>query len=65
MQRFWVIGGEFLSLQFDKLMEGTQQVLGPFSERGQAENAWRSVSEQHRHRGCVRFAIVQEPQQAA
>ena len=63
-QRFWVVGGEFLSLRFDQLVAGTEQLLGPFFDQGEAEQAWRKVSERHRHRGSVRFAIVQEPQAA-
>ncbi len=63
-QRFWVVGGEFLSLHFDQLVAGTEQVFGPFLDRGEAEQAWRKVSEWHRHRGAVRFAIVREPQAA-
>jgi hypothetical protein len=63
-QRFWVVGGEFLSLHFDQLVGGTEQVLGPFPDHGEAEQAWRSLSERHRHCGAVRFAIVREPQAA-
>jgi hypothetical protein len=60
-QRFWVVGGEFLSLHFDQLVAGTEQLLGPFLDHGEAEREWRKVSERHRHRGAVRFTIVREP----
>jgi hypothetical protein len=63
-QRYWVVGGEFRSLHFDRLVDGTEQVMGPFADHGEAEQAWRHVSERFRHRGAVRFAIVQEPQAA-
>lgn len=59
--RFWVVGGEFQSLQFDRLIDGTGELIGPFAEKSEAELAWRRMSEQHRHRGAVRFTIVQEP----
>jgi hypothetical protein len=62
---YWVIGGEFGSMNFHKLVHGTAQVQGPFSTRSDAEDAWRSVSEQNRHRAGVRFSIVEEPRRAA
>ena len=58
---FWVIGGEFGSMNFHKLVEGSAQVKGPFKTRAEAENCWREVSEQHRHKAGVRFSIVEEP----
>ena len=36
---FWVIGGEFGSMNFHKLVEGSAQVQGPFSTRKEAEDA--------------------------
>ncbi|HAO42060.1 MAG TPA: hypothetical protein DCR53_16045 [Afipia sp.] len=58
---FWVIGGEFGSMNFHKLVAGSAQVQGPFKPRKEAEDAWRVVSEENRHRGSVRFSIVEEP----
>jgi hypothetical protein len=61
---FWVIGGEFGSMNFHKLVEGSAQVQGPFGTRKEAEDAWRTVSEEHRHKAGVRFSIVEEPSRA-
>jgi hypothetical protein len=58
---FWVIGGEFGSMNFHKLVEGSAQVQGPFTTRKEAEDAWRAVSEENRHKAGVRFSIVEEP----
>ena len=58
---FWVIGGEFGSMNFHKLVEGSAQVQGPFKTRREAEDAWRTVSEENRHKAGVRFSIVEEP----
>jgi len=44
---FWVIGGEFGSMNFHKLVEGSAQVQGPFKTRKEAEDAWRAVSEEN------------------
>ena len=38
---FWVIGGEFGSMNFHKLVEGSAQVQGPFKTRQEAEDAWK------------------------
>jgi len=63
-QRFWVVGGEFRSMHFDEVVAGTEQLLGPFLDRHEAEQEWRKISEQHRHRCAVRFSIVREGQAA-
>jgi hypothetical protein len=61
---FWVVGGEFGSLNFHTLVHGSAQVEGPFASRREAEAAWRRVSEENRHRCNVRFSIVEEPKRA-
>src|SRR5215813_7193116 len=62
---FWVIGGEFGSMNFHKLVEGSAQVKGPFKTRKEAEDCWREVSEENRHKAGVRFSIVEEPNRSA
>jgi hypothetical protein len=62
--RFWVIGGEYRSLEFEEIVDGTQLVLGPFDERDAAESSWRDISERHRSHCTVRFTIAQENSQA-
>jgi len=56
--QYWVVGGEFGSLNFHTLVHGTQQVQGPFASREAAQQAWRALSEENRHRCNVRFTIV-------
>jgi len=63
--RFWVVGGEYRSLGFDELVNGTERLIGPFDSRADAERSWRDVSEAHRARCTVRFTIVQENPRAA
>jgi hypothetical protein len=58
--RFWVVGGEYRSLDFDEIIEGTQRLLGPYAARDEAERNWREISERNRSRCTVRFTIVQE-----
>ena len=62
---FWVIGGEFGSMNFHKLVEGSVQVKGPFTTRKEAEDCWREVSEEHRHKASIRFSIAEELHRAA
>jgi hypothetical protein len=62
--RFWVVGGEYRSLDFDEIVDGTQQLLGPFDQRDAAERSWRDISERHRTHCTVRFTIAQENAQA-
>ena len=58
--KFWVVGGEYQSLEFSQIVEGTQCLIGPFDQRDAAERSWRDLSEQHRSRCNVRFTIARE-----
>jgi len=59
--RFWVVGGEYTSCEFEALIEGTERVVGPFESRTEAERTWRILSEDHRPMAQVRFTIAHEP----
>jgi hypothetical protein len=64
--QYWVVGGEFGSLNFHSLVPGTQQVRGPYPTRPDAEQAWKGVSEEFRHKCNYRFTIVRDsPRQEA
>jgi hypothetical protein len=58
--RFWVLGGEYTSLKFEQLIDGTERLFGPYPARSEAERRWRELSEQHRPQCNVRFSIVEE-----
>lgn len=58
--RYWVVGGEYTSTDFESLIQGTERVVGPFETRGDAERTWRYMSEDHRPQAQVRFTIAQE-----
>ena len=58
--QYWVVGGEFGSLNFHQLIDGTQQVKGPFPTRREAEDAWQAISQANRYRCNVRFTIVRD-----
>ncbi|GEO16410.1 DUF4170 domain-containing protein [Microvirga aerophila] len=63
--RFWVVGGEYTSCDCDTLISGTERVVGPFESRTDAEQTWRSLSEDHRPQAQVRFTIAHEPSMGA
>ena len=37
INRFWVLGGEYTSIRFEELVDGTERLFGPFAARGEAE----------------------------
>jgi hypothetical protein len=63
-QRYWVVGGRYESLSFDRLVDGTETVCGPFLCRQDAETTWRGLSEQSRFQATTRFTIACEPYDA-
>jgi hypothetical protein len=48
-KRYWVIGGEYRSLDFDQIIDGTGRVIGPFSSLTHAEYAWRGAPLELQH----------------
>jgi hypothetical protein len=58
--RYWVVGGEFRSPEFDALIDGTGKIWGPFETRCDAESVWRTESEQRRWSCCTRFTVLAE-----
>lgn len=58
--RFWVVGGKYRDMNFSDIVPGTENVFGPFSTRRQAEETWRSVSQEHRSQCLTRFVITAE-----
>ncbi len=59
--RYWVIGGQFCSTEFSKLVPGTGCLTGPFHPRESAMQAWREMSQERRSECTVRYTIVAEP----
>ena len=57
---FWIVGGEYQSIDFAELIPGTGRVVGPFGDEIAAEQAWRKLSEEHRPQCLVRFTIAAE-----
>ena len=60
-RKYWVVGGQYESLNFEHLVHGTESVLGPFVCREDAESTWRELSARTRCQATVRFTIACEP----
>jgi hypothetical protein len=60
-QRYWVVGGKYETLEFNRLVHGTESIFGPFEARKDAESAWRRVTENTRSQAAVRYTIAAEP----
>jgi hypothetical protein len=60
-RRFWVVGGKYESMTFERLLEGTISAFGPFTSEEDARRAWRTVTEATRSQATIRFTIAAEP----
>jgi hypothetical protein len=56
--QYWVIGGEYDSVDFRRLIDGTSEVLGPFGYLREATLAWRERSDATRFKALMRYSIV-------
>lgn len=59
MTEYWVIGGEFSSLNFHGILPNTEVVRGPFKYRHDAQDEWQELSDAHRHKAGYRFVITE------
>ena len=57
-RQYWVIGGEYQTLEFDRLIDGTSRVSGPFRDIKSAREVWREWSEATRAQAATRYTIV-------
>ena len=60
MKQYWVVGGEFTSLNFHSFAPGTSDVLGPYDNREGAEEAWKKLSSYHKFKAAYRAIILED-----
>jgi hypothetical protein len=65
LRTYWVVGGEYETMTFERLVQGTGVIFGPFGCCEDAQSVWRDVSDKTRSRATVRFTIVCEPNGAS
>lgn len=58
---WFVIGGEYTSLNFHSFVAGTAIILGPYKTRDEAESSWKNISAMYRHMAGYRFIILESP----
>lgn len=56
--QYWVIGADYRDTDFTTVIEGSLRVSGPYNDRTQANDAWRTESHAHRHMAMTRFTIA-------
>lgn len=56
--QYWVIGGEYADHDFTRIVDGTQQVAGPFPDHAEATRVWREQSNASRYRALTRYTIA-------
>jgi len=59
-ERYWVVGGDYTCTGFNCLKDGQAQAIGPFEDRTEAEQAWKTVSQETRSRATARYSITSE-----
>lgn len=59
-KRYWIVGGEYEDAAFERLVSGTEKLVGPFADKTNAEQAWREMSVATRSSCHTRFTIAEE-----
>jgi hypothetical protein len=59
-ERFWVIGGDFSSVEFSALRDGSGRLEGPFPTREDALFVWKRLSGDSSSRATTRYSIAVE-----
>ncbi|MFN0043900.1 MAG: DUF4170 domain-containing protein [Alphaproteobacteria bacterium] len=58
--RYWIVGGEYDSVAFERLVPGTEKLVGPFERKELAEAAWRDMAQATRPSCQIRYTIAEE-----
>jgi len=59
--KFWIIGGEYDDVSFERLIDGTQSLAGPYATYERALGEWRRLAESTRSNAHHRYVIAHEP----
>ena len=59
-KRYWIVGGEYNDASFERLVEGTERLVGPFRNRVVAERTWRDMATTTRPSCYTRYTIAEE-----
>ena len=56
---FYVIGGEYEDMSFDRLITSTSTIEGPFVTEAEARQTWQRLNEKSGGDAATRFEIIQ------
>ena len=58
--KYWIVGGEYHDTAFDRIVDGTEQLIGPFPCRNEAMEEWKKLATATRGNCHARYAIAEE-----
>lgn len=58
--KYWIVGGEYSDTSFDRLLDGTAEVKGPFATRESAMDEWRRLASATKASCHTRYTIAEE-----
>ncbi len=56
--KYWVVGGEYESMDFQSVIKGKEVASGPFFSREEALRVWRELSEVNRPCALTKYSIA-------
>lgn len=58
--KYWIVGGEYVDTSFDRLLDGTAEVMGPYATRETALNEWKRLASETKANCHTRYTIAEE-----
>jgi len=58
--KYWIVGGEYHDTTFDRIIDGTEQLIGPFPCRDEAMDEWKKLATETRSNCLARYTIAEE-----
>jgi hypothetical protein len=58
--KYWIVGGEYQDTAFDRMVAGTEQLIGPFQCRDKAMDEWKKLATATRSNCHARYTIAEE-----
>ena len=59
-QKYWIVGGEYTDTRFERLVAGSERLLGPYASREAALSTWRELAGATKAECHARFTIAEE-----
>ena len=59
-KKYWIVGGEYVDTGFNRLLDGTAEVLGPYTTRESALDEWKRLAAATKASCHTRYTIAEE-----